>query len=122
MLATMAARTISGVVNFVVNKSYVFDKGGSGKSAREGGEYFTLCLINALLSGGVVTIVQGSPEKSIILIKVLVDIILFFLSYHIQKCYIFADRKRSIARRETVKNNNRSLLTRTFDLRSRNSS
>jgi len=122
MLATMAARTISGVVNFVVNKSYVFDNAESGKAAREGGEYFTLCLVNALLSGGVVSIAQGNPEKSIILIKVLVDIILFFFSYHIQKCYIFADRKRSLTRRDMAKTSNRSLLTRTFDLRSRNSS
>lgn len=92
MLSTFAARTVSGAVNFAVNKSYVFRKGGSGTALRESGEYLALWLVIALLSGAMVSTVKSLPVQGIITAKLLVDLILFFISFHIQNTYIFGSR------------------------------
>jgi putative flippase GtrA len=92
MLATLAARTISGVVNFTINKSYVFNRKKSRRTLREGCEYFVLWLVIAVLSGSAVTLVQGNPGYIVVPFKIVVDILLFFLSFAVQRRYIFADR------------------------------
>jgi glycosyltransferase involved in cell wall biosynthesis len=93
MVSTFAARTVSGAVNFAVNKSYVFRKGGSGTVLRESGQYLALWIVIALLSGSMVSMVKGFQAPGIIIVKIAVDLILFFLSFHVQNTYIFGSRR-----------------------------
>ena len=92
MLATLVARTISGVANFSINKFYVFNRTESRRTLREGCEYLMLWLVIAVLSGSAVTLVEGKHMYVVVPFKIVADILLFFLSFTVQRQYIFADR------------------------------
>ena len=88
--ATVVARCMSGCVNFMLNKHWVF------KSENEHGvemiKYLALFCCQMMMSWTFVTILSNLSQHLTIM-KILVDIMLFFLSYQIQKKYIF-DKKR----------------------------
>lgn len=78
------ARTVSSFVNYMINRHIVFATGG-GVSVYK---YYALALIiMALGSGGVDLIAMtGMPG---LLAKILIDVPLFFISYTVQRKYIF---------------------------------
>ena len=87
-IATVIARVISATYNCLVNYKLVFNskKNLSGAMLR----YFTLAAIQMLLSATLVTVgimlLGFIPD---IIIKIIVDTILFFASYYFQNKYIF---------------------------------
>ena len=88
MAATVAARVISAVYNYLINYRFVFrsNKSYSGSAMR----YATLAIIqmcaSALLVTGGVMLFRGVSET---LIKVVVDGCLFFISYYVQRKVVF---------------------------------
>lgn len=85
--ATVLARLISSVYNYMINKNIVFRK--SGKHKYLWIKYYCLCLMQMACSASLVLAffkVLGIPET---LVKLLVDMVLFVVSYRIQKYYIF---------------------------------
>lgn len=87
-ISTIAARIISATYNYIINYKLVFE---SRKDMKVSGiKYFSLAIIqmslSALLVTGLFMFIPVIPE---VVIKVIVDTLLFFISYHIQRRYIF---------------------------------
>lgn len=86
--ATVSARIISGIVNFIINKKWVFRSNRS--NAIESGKYLLLFLIQMAASSLFVSLF--TPLLGVTAAKLLVDFALFFLSYLVQKRIIFTDK------------------------------
>ena len=89
IIATVIARVISSVANFIVNKNLVFHKKGGLLSSAI--KYYVLVLVQMLISANVVNWIFGLMQFGEVLIKVIVDVTLFFVNYFIQKKLIFRD-------------------------------
>lgn len=90
---TYAARAVSSVLNYVLNRHVVFASGDKRSAVR----YFLLVVVQATVSGLLVKLLTelfgtNAPWLQTVL-KVAVDIALFFASYHIQKKWVFKERK-----------------------------
>lgn len=90
-LATLLARCISGAVNFMLNKHWVFQNERSLGS--QGIKYGVLFITQLSLSWLLVELLSGLPIP-LVLVKALVDVMLFFASYAIQKKYVFNPIKK----------------------------
>lgn len=90
-LATLLARCISGSVNFMLNKHWVFQNERSLGS--QGIKYGALFITQLFLSGLLVELLSGLPIP-LLLAKASVDAALFFASYAIQKKYVFNTVKK----------------------------
>lgn len=87
-LATIVARVVSATYNYIINYKVVFKSAETiGRSSLR---YVCLAVIqmlaSALLVTGLVKVIEIIPE---VVIKMMVDTILFFVSYHIQQKYVF---------------------------------
>ena len=91
-LATVGARVISAVYNYLINYKFVFkSKASKGTSLTK---YALLAIIQMSLSAGIVTvIVTLFPGCWETLVKVIVDTILFLISYSIQQKFVFSSKK-----------------------------
>ncbi|OJV64006.1 MAG: hypothetical protein BGO41_07065 [Clostridiales bacterium 38-18] len=86
LVATVLARLISGGFNFKVNQSLVFES--KGKGAQELRKYTLLFFTQMMVSASLVqliTMLTGTP----VIAKILVDSMLFIMSYWIQRRFIF---------------------------------
>lgn len=87
VIATMLSRLISGIVNFFLNRQFVFsDKGSIRKSFPR---YLCVFFLNMLLSAALTSSLHFWLGLSDNLIKIPVDIVLFFLSYYLQRRWVF---------------------------------
>lgn len=88
VLATVLARIISATYNYIMNYKLVFQSKEPVKTA--GVKYAVLAVVQMSLSAILVTLIVNVflfvPE---FVIKVAVDIVLFFISYYVQQRYIF---------------------------------
>lgn len=86
--AVLAARLVSGSWNYLLNRHLVFAQAGQHTVVK----YVSLAIVQAgvaaALTGMLVTAFSASLNLEIVL-KVLVDIVLFFFSYQVQKRWIF---------------------------------
>lgn len=87
LIATVVSRVLSSLFNFTVNKNVVFDsKANKGILLLK---YYILCVIQMGCSAGLVTglfMLTHLPET---VVKIIIDAILFIISYHIQRKFIF---------------------------------
>jgi len=94
-LAVVLARLFSGTANFLLNRSVVFqDKEGVGKSIPR---YLCVFFLNMILSAALTSSLHLWFGVSDQLIKIPVDILLFFLSYKLQQNWVFAPKKKESA-------------------------
>ncbi len=87
MAATAAARCMSMSFNYLMNKKFVFQEGGTKGHGLP--RYLMLSCVNMLLSAaGVYMLHQmlGLDEK---LVKMVCDVCLFVFSYHMQQRWVF---------------------------------
>jgi glycosyltransferase involved in cell wall biosynthesis len=86
MISTITARILSGICNFLINKNVVFKK--KNKGAILWIEYGALFIAIMLASGEMTKLFSatGMPE---IVAKIITDLILFSVSFIIQKKFIF---------------------------------
>lgn len=85
-LSSVSARGISSVFNYLVNKKVVFSKSSRNSSLK----YFALVSIQIVLSAYLVYLGHLLfPSVDTVPLKIIVDGLLFFSSYYIQKKYIF---------------------------------
>lgn len=91
LIATIIARACSSFFNFNANKAAVFQKSGDYKQSVI--RYYCLCIPQALVSAGLVSVINQNISFSFPLIatviKLVVDTVLFFVSYQIQKRWVF---------------------------------
>lgn len=89
-LATVFARVISSIYNYFVNANLVFKKKNSSSFVK----YFILVIIQMLVSGtGVTYLARLLPHISEVLIKVVVDAIIFVVNFIVQRELIFIGKK-----------------------------
>lgn len=88
LLSSYVARAISSVVNYIVNKKYVF-KNEKKRNYKVFIEYFLLVIINITISGLLVTKVYNYIHLNATFIKVIIDSIIFVVNYFLQKLIIF---------------------------------
>lgn len=90
LLATIIARVVSASLNFVLNKNLVFDikkaKGAVWK-------YIVLCVAVMIASGLAVSALHALLGINSTVIKMVVDLLLFFVNYRIQKAWVFPQKK-----------------------------
>ena len=89
LAATICARIVSSIYNYIVNSNLIF-KDMSIKSLIK---YYGLVLIIMLFSGCLVTYLYNLLNINVIIIKILVDTILWIINLIIQREFIFANEK-----------------------------
>ena len=86
-IATVTARILSGIFNFTVNRKFVFgDKSSAKKSFPR---YLAVFFLNMFLSAALTSSLHLWFGWSDNLIKIPVDILLFFMSYTLQQRWVF---------------------------------
>lgn len=91
--STIVARTCSAVFNFLGNKYLVFASRGNTRSFLvEASGYLALAGVVAVLSASLVALLYEYSPLHVLLIKIIVDIFLFFVSYFCQKVFVFGGR------------------------------
>ena len=89
LAATVIARIVSGTVNFLLNRKLVFRQKGNG--GRTFLRYILLSALVMLLSaGGTWLLSQLMPTA---LAKVIVETLLYFLSYRMQQNWVFREEQ-----------------------------
>lgn len=91
VIATVGARVVSSLFNFVINKHNVFKN--TAPSAYVLLKYIVLCVVQVSLSAGLVWTVFQLLRWNETLIKVIVDFILFLFSFQIQREWVFKEKK-----------------------------
>lgn len=86
-ISTILARIISSIVNYKINKNIVFNKANKFSLIK----YYTLCLIQMCISALLVSLIYNNINNHEVLIKVIVDTIIFFINYKIQQEWVFKD-------------------------------
>lgn len=89
LISTIVARVCSGVVNFILNQKWVFN---GNKTVGEAIKYAILFITQMIASGLLVTVITPVLRNATVA-KILVDSILFILSYIIQKNIIFRKKQ-----------------------------
>ena len=86
LVSTVIARVMSATVNFLINRKFVFGKrGNAGKSFLK---YVALCVVIMLLSAGGTWLLSQTGMSSTVA-KLIVDALLYFLSYRFQERWVF---------------------------------
>ena len=91
IIATVFARILSSLYNYNMNKRRVFRL--KEKNIATLAKYYILCVIQTILSGVGVYALYRLFHWNETGIKILVDVILFFLSFQIQREWVFKKRK-----------------------------
>lgn len=94
LIATMIARAISSFYNFNMNKKVVFGNGGNYPRIMV--RYYCLCIPQMLLSAVLVSFLEsftaGGSDLMATAIKFIVDTLLFFISFTIQREWVFREK------------------------------
>ncbi len=90
LIATIIARVISSVANFLINKNVVFHKKGSMVSSAI--KYYILVVIQMFISAYAVTWLFNWLGLGEVVLKAIVDTGLFFVNYFVQKNIIFKNK------------------------------
>ncbi len=85
--ATVFARLISSTINFSLNKKYVF--GINGSAFTQLAKYYLLCIVQMAFSWLILYSLSLLILDHIVLLKIITDTFLFFISYMIQRLFIF---------------------------------
>ena len=85
LIATVAARITSSILNFTLNKKFVF----GGKSNRSIYRYYILWLCQMGASYGLVFLFGNVLGLPLTPVKIVCDLILAFCSYQIQRAWVF---------------------------------
>ncbi|MBG0783490.1 MAG: phosphodiester glycosidase family protein [Anaerolineaceae bacterium] len=100
---TAIARVISGVVNFSLNKIWVFEKKDSHNTRNESFKYLALFLTQMVVSGILTDLISGwmNFSSGLLVSKILVDCFLFITNFVVQRFWIFPSKR---VRRNSMKN------------------
>jgi dolichol-phosphate mannosyltransferase len=97
LLATAVARAVSAFFNYKVNKSFVFQIEKSRGSLTR---YLFLAVLVMATSAGLVSGLHNWLGMDKTLLKAIVDTLLFFINYRLQRSWVFTDR--SMERKGTL--------------------
>ena len=92
LIAVVGSRIVSSLVNFAVNKKSVFNNDAPVKGTLL--RYYTLCILQLAASYGLVFLLSSIFESATageIFLKIPVDLLLFIISFQIQRRWVFKD-------------------------------
>ena len=93
-IATVGARIISAVYNYLINYKFVFKSRASKTTSLA--KYALLAVIQMGLSAGIVSLfVHLFPGCIETVVKAIVDTILFLLSYAVQQRFVFSSKNKN---------------------------
>ena len=84
---TFSGRAVSMLVNFTLNKKMVFKK--KGHTGQSFVKYVELVIFSACMSAFLLSIVSGIIGKTSVLAKIIIEVILYFFNFYVQKKYVF---------------------------------
>lgn len=90
-VGTIVARAISSFCNYTMNRQIFDSKGRMGTSIFR---YYTLCVLQLFISWGLVVFVFERIHWDTTIIKIMVDTVLFFISYQIQRQWVFKRKNK----------------------------
>lgn len=93
LISTILARIISMTVNYYINYGQVFKSKGSKKSTSI--KYFSLAVVQLLTSAVLVASISSYTGFNATIVKIFVDFVLFFISFYIQREYVFKTKQRN---------------------------
>ena len=85
LIATVLSRVLSGIFNYLMNRHYVFRKQRARTAFYKYSLLFLLQLILSWLGVSILSVII----QSLLLCKAVVDILLFFASFSIQRRIVF---------------------------------
>lgn len=85
-IATYLARIVSSIINFTMNKKWVYKS--AGKTSKEATGYTIVLVLKTIASSFIVSLFSFATIN-LTIIKMAVDSILFIINYYIQNKYIF---------------------------------
>lgn len=91
LIATVSARIISSLFNYIINHKIVFNSTGSIKHSLI--KYYILCVLQVAASYFGVFALVNYLKFSPVIAKVIVDFILFLISFKIQQKWVFRNKK-----------------------------
>ena len=95
-ICSVGARVVSSIVNFSFTRKMVFNH--KGNIPKTMAKYYLLVVCMLLCSAGLInlfSVVLHIPPKSTSVIKLVVDFVLFFCSYTIQRKWVFSEDDKS---------------------------
>lgn len=96
LIATVAARIISSLTNYLMNRHFVFTSHAFKDMTTKATfiKFYLAEICQMMLSATLVSIIYGWVGAFETLIKVVVDAILFFLNYPVQQRWVFTEKKK----------------------------
>lgn len=91
--ANILARMISGVLDFVFNKKWVFQREMTSNTFFEGCKYTILFIIQMLISSLLISILNQYYAKWIMVVKIIINVIMYIANFYIKKKYVFVEKK-----------------------------
>ncbi len=99
LLATVLARIVSSLCNFALNSHLVFSCGRARLQTLV--RYYTVAIPQMLISALLVSLISQFTQRGGIVVaiaKIIVDIMLFLISFRIQRGWVFSEKNRSAGR------------------------
>lgn len=93
IVANVAARIVAAIVNFTINKYFVF-KLKKGKTLKYASKYFMLAVVNMILNTALLALLVDIFKWNQYATKLIVEFILFVISYLIQKFFVFRSKQK----------------------------
>lgn len=94
IIANVIARVTSSIVNFTINKFFVF-KLKKGKVLKYATKYFGLAMVNMIINTLLLSLLVDICGFNQYATKLLVEFVLFVISYIIQKIFVFKAKQQS---------------------------
>ena len=89
-MATLISRTVSTILMYIWNKKWVFKS--KKKAKKEFTQFVIMIIIQMSISALLVWLLRHLPIPQIIT-KMIVDTVLFFAAYFVQKYFIFKEKE-----------------------------
>lgn len=96
LIATILARIISSLINYLLNRNSVFKKNDKVMDANTLIKYYVLVVIQMFVSATLVSLIYDATNIYETVIKIPIEIILFLVNYFVQKKFIFNDKVKKI--------------------------
>lgn len=94
LAATAIARGVSSIFNYFMNKNIAFKS--NGNTTYSVVKYYSLCVVQLSVSAGLVYLFHSILQIDEVVVKAIIDCILFYVSYQIQKRWVFSPIQKGI--------------------------
>lgn len=88
------SRMISSAFNFAFNKKVVFKE--EGNILKQGSGYLCLLFFSGSIAASFISICSKILHLNIVFLKIVIETVLYFVNFYIQKNYIFKNRNRTV--------------------------